>query len=366
MVFPNPAATDSNASKFESGSFTPAGGNSGHFIGTNNRWLEAGTFNLQAAAIDYLGMGDAYERPPVPTGRFIPAAFVVDPIYSSVGNSCSTGFTYMGEPKIPLHYRVQAVNTQGGITKNYDSARYAQANAETAALSVLATHLNEVSTDEFGQRLSVTNHQQWVDGTLTVSDLESAFLRHPDPLLIDGPYPMLRFGLQVASQGLDAIGWHDGQELLVSPQGTAAAIPGSINVRYGRAVLEDVYGPDTENLAILMRHEYFDGNGFITHSDDSCASFQRNDFQLVDNPQGLATELDGALTGTLIQGELPQSSLWWTAPRNAGEILFQYNAPSWLQFDWDQNGTLTGPSAIGGFGQYRGNDRIIFWLEQRH
>lgn len=369
MVFPQPAAADSNASKLVSGTFTPSGGNTVHYISHDNQWLEAGTFNLQAAAIDFLGAGDAFARPAIPTGRFMPAAFALDLTFSNVTDSCPAGgFTYMGEPAISLQYQLRALNTLGQVTKNYDTARYAQANADTATIKVIASSLTDVATDEFDQRVSMTAHQQWQDGTLTVIDSAAAFLRHPVPALIDGPYPQLRFGLQVESNGLDTIDWHADQVLFSSVQGNAAEIPGSIHAVYGRTLLEDVYGPDVENLAIVMRNEYFDGHDFITNIDDNCFAYDVANLNILADPAGLNATAGGASTGILVNGEVPAGTWWWQAPGAVGEFIFEYDTQPWLEFDWSNDSSLPlkDPSATAGFGQYRGNDRIIFWLERRN
>ncbi len=59
---------------------------------------------------------------------------------------------------------------------------------------------------------------------------------------------------------------------------------------------------------------------------------------------------------------------WWQDPGAVGEFIFEYDTQPWLEFDWSNDSSLPleDPSATAGFGQYRGNDRIIFWLERRN
>ncbi len=57
----------------------------------------------------------------------------------------------------------------------------------------------------------------------------------------------------------------------------------------------------------------------------------------------------------------------WSIPAAGryGAYHFFYDVESWLEYDW--NGSADGinedPSGVVNFGQYRGNDRLIYWKE---
>ncbi|MRJ42035.1 MULTISPECIES: polymer-forming cytoskeletal protein [Idiomarina] len=371
MVFPNPAAPGSAASKLISGTFTLDTSNDGTFISSNSRWLEAGTFNAQAAAINYLGTGDALVRPEVAVGRFAPAEYLIDASVSMADNAClAGGFTYMSEPSINVTYRVQALNTLGSVTANYDTALYQQASAATAELSVQSANTSpaDSASDAFEQRLNITTNNTWNNGVLEVNDSAVAFLRHPTVGLIDGPFASLRLGLQVANEGLDVTPWASSQPLITTQVGDAAAIPGVLNLRYGRTVLDDIFGPEGDNLDIVLQNQYFNGSQFVLNSDDSCFVYDAANLTIVADPANLNASPGGASAGTLINGEVPPGTWWWQDPGAVGEFIFEYDTQPWLEFDWNNDASLPldDPTATAGFGQYRGNDRIIFWLERRN
>ena len=45
-----------------------------------------------------------------------------------------------------------------------------------------------------------------------------------------------------------------------------------INFRYGRLLLDNAFGPETEDLEIPVRVQYFDGREFLLNTDDSCTT----------------------------------------------------------------------------------------------
>lgn len=60
----------------------------------------------------------------------------------------------------------------------------------------------------------------------------------------------------------------------VTEPGTAILrLIGTHDFRYGRLLIDNAFGPETEDLGIPLRIEYFDGNDFVTNTDDSCTSF---------------------------------------------------------------------------------------------
>jgi MSHA biogenesis protein MshQ len=64
------------------------------------------------------------------------------------------------------------------------------------------------------------------------------------------------------------------------------------------------------------------------------------------------------------------SRLFFSKPKQQGALEWEYKVPSWLAFNWntldannDGNFYDDNPSATLNFGIYRGNDRIISWVE---
>ena len=108
-----------------------------------------------------------------------------------------------------------------------------------------------------------------------------------------------------------------------------------------------------------FRATYWDGNRFVTNTDDSCSPWATSDITVTDQ-EGVMAELAD------VSGELEQGSdapLELVPTGNRGEATLEWDVPVWLQDDWNQEDTLVNPSATATFGVYRGNDRIIYWRE---
>jgi MSHA biogenesis protein MshQ len=41
-----------------------------------------------------------------------------------------------------------------------------------------------------------------------------------------------------------------------------------------------------------------------------------------------------------------------------------WNVASWLEYDWNDDGTAEDPIGLATFGVYRGHDRVIHWQER--
>lgn len=153
---------------------------------------------------------------------------------------------------------------------------------------------------------------------------------------------------------------------------------GQVNIRSGRMVLDNSYGPEQYNLVIPLRTEFYTdaGNGgFITNTDDSCTTYSDTLASLSNYTQNLdAGETTLVVIGAAntISGMHDSASpLELTAPALAGpnnngtvDITHDVTAQPWLQYDWDNDGNHdNNPDATASFGLYRGDDRIIFQRE---
>jgi len=136
--------------------------------------------------------------------------------------------------------------------------------------------------------------------------------------------------------------------------------------------MENAYGPETQNLAINAHTEYFTlENKFEFNSDDQCTAFTNADITLNGapsvNPVGVGSGSSNfSFNSPLVSGEQENFALSLPGAGNTGDISIAVDLMNfpWLQFDWDQNGTLDDhPIIKGTFGQYRGHDRIIYWRE---
>ncbi len=132
---------------------------------------------------------------------------------------------------------------------------------------------------------------------------------------------------------------------------------GGLNVRYGRWRLRESFGPQDQNLAIPMLIEQYDGNAFVLINDDSCTTFDSNNVTL--STASTTASGDGMFVTSETSGLILQQF------NTSGPIEVQYTVPDWFNFDWQGDGSQMNPSATATFGQYRGNDRVIYWREIR-
>lgn len=170
-----------------------------------------------------------------------------------------------------------------------------------------------------------------------------------------------------------------------------AANEGTTDLRSGRTRIENAFGSELSDLPVPARVEFFNANGFEINTDDTCSTVTAfltdigADLILVGT--GLAGETciwdDDAESGAdnctnpailpglaISQFEEPpvagSFNLNLLAPgaNNTGDIGITFTSPTWLQFDWDGNGTHDNdPTGVASFGLYRGDDRIIYWRE---
>ena len=150
--------------------------------------------------------------------------------------------------------------------------------------------------------------------------------------------------------------------------------PEGIEIRFGRAVLADTYGPETSILPQLLSLEYLDSSGdYVLSADDDFTTFNSDNFSLdynghtltiddidatdIDKVDGLFNEVDDAQDGQTKAIVLP-------APNKQGLVGVIYDIADWLKYDWDNDEAFDdNPSALASFGIFRGNDRIIYYRE---
>nr|WP_297349489.1 DUF6701 domain-containing protein [uncultured Glaciecola sp.] len=143
-----------------------------------------------------------------------------------------------------------------------------------------------------------------------------------------------------------------------------AASPSGVDIRFGRLLLENSFGPETSNFPQLMQIEHFDGTAFIVSSDESCASYDADRVSLtnISLDASHTSALGGA--GIFSNGKTQTIELKAPGAGNQGQIVVLYDAYDWFKYDWDNDGAYDdSPEAVATFGIYRGNDRTIHWRE---
>lgn len=140
-----------------------------------------------------------------------------------------------------------------------------------------------------------------------------------------------------------------------------------VEVRFGRAVLENTYGPETSNLPQVLSNEYLLNGSFVTNTNDNCAVFNSTNLGITAGTISPANPASNTVSGSLSQGFTRAMHLLSPGVGNQGTINVEYTPSPWLLYDWDKTDLDTtpvqNPTAVATFGLYRGNDRIIYYRE---
>ncbi|MCL1081712.1 DUF6701 domain-containing protein [Shewanella psychromarinicola] len=330
---------------------------------------EVGVFKFSAnPPSPYLG-SSFYDIPLATSpniGRFVPDRFVVSS--SSVLPSCGS-FTYMDQP-FGLTLTLSALNTGTYITKNYQGA-FAKGSA-----SLVGENIN--NGVDLSSRLSTLpiNAGTWALGEANVGlSYQANFSRAVAPG-VDGPFSQLAIGVQVFDND-GAVSFVASADMRTDSSGNCAAsndctatLLSTQDLRHGRVVMDNTYGPENEVLDMPTYAQYWDGSSWVTNTDDSCTHV----IDALDGSEIYAPSLTAGQTVTRRDGGSSVSSgrlslLWQNSGSAAyrGQVTAPLKVEPWLQWywNWDQASPAQryDPRASAFFGRYRGHDRIIYWRE---
>ncbi|WP_242620370.1 DUF6701 domain-containing protein [Shewanella maritima] len=333
---------------------------------------EVGVFDFSVKPqSSYLG-SSFYDIPQASTGntgRFVPASFAISG--ASVLPACG-GFSYMEQP-FPVAFNISAQNLNSVTTQNYQGA-FAKGTASLAG---------ENANDgvDLSARLSSlpVGSGSWSAGVATVdSSYRATFARTTAPN-VDGPYSQLDVGVQVYD--------NDGDFAFVAspdmrpdtsgdcqtPSNTCTAKRlGTKDMRHGRVLMDNTYGPESEVLMMPVYAQFWNGTNWQLNTDDSCSIISGALSPLATYNPALSTgetvQRSGQF-GQIINGQ--QTLLWQNVGTNnyRGQVLSPLDVDSWLEWYWNYDSlspnTLSDPQSSAFFGRYRGHDRVIYWREVR-
>lgn len=368
--------------------------------------MRADIVNASDVVIPYLGKENVEGRV-LNVGRFIPNLFSVtkSDLTGRADMSCTpaSSFTYMDEP-----FQVELELVAKGLTDsgNYTTVNYRGPYAKLDILSELAlVAIDDIAGSDdvdYTTRLgnvslpSSSFAATWNNGILSLTgnmEFQRALTGVPD-----GPFP----GMQIAFKPTD----NDGVTIDPARIDIATSL-GLLNVdldvmptepgtdvyylidehefRYGRLIVNNAYGPETENLALTFQVEYFNGSEFVRNTLDNCSVIDVDDLSFVpgtysDDLEPGNTVLTTPDTVTFLEGQTQgfenvatpsDSPLETSAPGEDAsggvDITLDLNAAglSYLGFEWDDaDGDYNeDPTGRIEFGQFRMHDRIINWQE---
>ncbi|GLX83810.1 hypothetical protein tloyanaT_00620 [Thalassotalea loyana] len=135
--------------------------------------------------------------------------------------------------------------------------------------------------------------------------------------------------------------------------------PAGIEMRFGRMVVDNSFGPETANLRQVMQTQYLRNGQFITNTEDNCSVVTLANVSAT----SLGTSSVAGANGDILSGK--NDTVVLSASNQEGDVIVIYNAPDWLKYTWTTSGNLDeNPEGTASFGRYRGNDRVIHWREK--
>lgn len=331
------------------------------------KWPEVGIISLSpdVGDGDYLGSGNVTGNATGNIGRFVPDHFEVSilpdpPVFSE---TCLI-YTYLGEPfdweNVP-ELTIRAMNGADPpeITENYEGAfwklgatldySYVDANVSGTAAPLTPQTVSRSMPDTANCNGSVTLQLE-EDDKISGNGIFDGFNYSRPGITSSLPLPA-PFTSDV-TMSVSAVELTD-SDYVCNHDGTGcrdfrvSGITGT-HLRYGRAVAEAVFGPETSPLVMPVNTYWYDGNNWLKNDDDDCTSFS------------YALTLSGITVSSLPAGPVMMhhgaSELILTLGAGAGRgtVSVSCNFPDWLHPD---------PVAVATFGIARGNDRIINWQE---
>lgn len=355
-------------------------------------YTEVGLLNLDVQDSNYGNVNIIISAADYNVGRFIPDHFeqtvAQDGVFNVMCGMNSNFAAYSGQLDEATAtvgaisyltnpvFAITAYNSLGSITQNYyeDSAGsaddYMKLNASDINISLPTADQSALGID--ANLLSITASVGM--GTLSQNDLTAL------PSIVALPRGVLHYQLSdndhffydrsanalvapfTSDINFSVASIRDGDNVNVT--NTIDISPTGLEIRFGRLLLENSFGPETSNFPQPMQIEYFDGTNFITATDDNCTAYNESNITLSN------ISLDPALSGVLggigsfIAGQTQAIELLATGAGNQGQIGVLYDINDWLKYDWDSDGEYDdNPTAVATFGLFRGNDRIIHWRE---
>ena len=340
-------------------------------------WDEVGIIDIDVSLSNYLtanGANISGETQGI--GRFSPHQFSM--VSSNLVNSCGI-FSYMGQPNINISFTLEAQNIAGNRTHYYNGGFVKMIPLNHIAL--VAENNNDGGS--YQARLNGFLTTNWADGEYIYSD-GGSFSRAALGS-VDGPYQDLQVGVQIVDDNDGGLALLTVMDMRADTS-TNCSVLGNcdaknidlldpltpLNIRFGQLKLSNAFGPETFALDMNVQTEYFNNTDFILNTDDNCTDL--SDANLIPVVGSWVPNLDDGETAPTLTtnitagaGGVGEFSFNAAGLGNEGSVDFQYdtiNFLPWLNTENTGNGDyLDNPFGKITFGQFRGNDRMIYWRE---
>lgn len=360
---------ESDAPTWSSADMAQASFTGGIYSNATASYSEVGLTRLWLMDQNYFG--EIIPPSTVNIGRFVPDYFEVSATNGMMDGYCSPvsgpDFSYVGQSFgyfLAPTLNIIARNSAGNTTRNYTEPGYLKLTPADVERSLPSADSSQLGSDGT-TFMSVTStggtpssFTAVASGQMTYTFPSDSFEYDRDSNALVGPF------LTDLTISIDRV--EDGDSVVANPASYVIS-PTAIQQRYGRWALDNAYGPEITPLTIPQRIEFWDGDSFEVNTLDNCTTYDASNMTLAPSlSNGGSTSASG--TGMLSDGEVPiASAISLSAPgaNSTGTVDLTYQSDTWLRFDWDNNASTVDedPSATATFGQYRGNDRIIYWRE---
>lgn len=267
-------AVDQSTQDCIAGSYANTRDTSGTFASNNNFGKYGCLFGLGANSALF--------------GRFIPDRFTLTT--GSVTPTCTgttRNFTYMGQARLGITYRLEARNGANGITQNYDATR-----AAVVAPTVVAEDQDAANQScNLAARLTGLPSATWTAGVYNATSTTAVFsrpataapgsLNASTPALCTAtlanagnPFWNLDIGVLVndGTASMAGADMHAGTTGVCSGTGCNAIRLGNTGMVLGRLNLLNAYGSDALPLLVPVRAEYWNGSSWQLNTEDRCTT----------------------------------------------------------------------------------------------
>lgn len=406
LVLPTPSAGNKGSLAVTTIVFDGSSSVAGEEVEANQKISEVGIFSIKTKPPAYFGK-TVTEYDSEDIGRFYPHHFDVSISGGAFDNQCSATFTYMDQPfqfavgNAP-QVTITAQNADNDTTLNYEGdfwklgaslSQTSSCNGGTGTIkgfcyedAVLGDALFQptVLTQPYPD---TTNAQGQIVFDLHDSVATTAAFEYSRPVTAGSrvsPFDA-DVKLTIDLEDGDAVQGGIVKEHIgfvgESDSGVSLNTTNDQYLRYGRWVLENAFGPETESLKIPMSAEFYNGSNFVTNTDDDCSTYNATDMRVAPNLKNSGTTSPSG-SGVAISGLAPLSNqIELSAPGDGKDGIAELclDVERWLKFDWNNDGLDLGqvcdttgtptmgdndnPMSTATFGRYRGHDRIIYWRE---
>lgn len=222
-------------------------------------------------------------------GRFVPDHFTL--VSGSVTPACvgtTKDFTYMGQPKLGVAYKVEARNGGDTKTANYSAGVSYPVIAPSLVAEDQAT-ANQAC--DLVSRISGAPSGTWTGGTYDATTTVASFARptsSPPSTLnattpatctatvtnAGGPFSLLDIGLTMVdgSATLASLDMNAASAGVCSGAGCTSKKLGTTIELLGRLRLSNAYGSELLPILVPVRAEYYNGSSWMLNTDDKCTT----------------------------------------------------------------------------------------------